>query len=328
MVKSIIEISMNTRQDARRNDCNEICDGFTYLTFQKGLIKMSEMKCWVCGKNAFSRVGGTDELSLQPDRFKITDANYSISLPRYKCHNCGFIQCDTADVTKFYEELEDEEYISSGNQRTLQFKKLLKNVKHYIPANGKILDIGAGSGLFLREAENLGYSAIGIEPSLFLANAGKEDGLNIIQGTFPENCPCEKYDAIFLTDVIEHIADPLPMLKSIPNFLATGGKVIVTTPDVSSIMARVMGRKWWHYRIAHIGYYNRHTLEMIMDSAGMRLVKVKYAKWYFSSRYIAERLLKYLPFAKPLSKLAPKKLMIPLNLFDSQLFVFKMKDNI
>ena len=297
------------------------------VKMRKGLIKMSKMKCWVCGKNVFSRVGGIDELSLHPDRFKITDANYGISLPRYKCRNCGFIQCDTIDVTKFYEGLEDVEYIDSGNQRALQFKKLLKNVKQYIPANGKILDIGAGSGLFLREAVNLGYSATGIEPSLFLAKAGKKDGLDIIQGTFPENCPRKKYDAIFLTDVIEHIADPLQMLKSIPKFLAPGGRVIVTTPDVSSVMARVMGRRWWHYRIAHVGYYNKHTTEMIMDSAGMHLVKWKYAKWYFSSRYIAERLLKYLPFAKPLAKLAPEKLMIPLNLFDSRLFVFEVKDN-
>lgn len=289
---------------------------------------MSEMKCWVCEKNVFTRVGGIDNLSLHPDRFKITDANYSISMPRYKCRNCGFIQCDTTDVTEFYKGLEDEEYISSSLQRALQFKKLLKNVKHYIPANGKILDIGAGSGLFLREAANLGYSAIGIEPSQFLANAGKKNGLNIIQGTFPNNCPHEKYDVIFLTDVIEHIADPLSMLESIPNFLTSGGRVIITTPDVSSVTARVMGRRWWHYRIAHIGYYNRHTLEMIMDRAGMRMVKLKYAKWYFSSRYIAERLLNYLPFAKPLAKLAPKKLMIPLNLFDSRLFVFEIKDNL
>ena len=294
---------------------------------RKGLIKMSKMKCWVCGKNAFSRVGGTDELSLHPDRFKITDANYGISLPRYKCRNCGFIQCNTKDVTKFYKGLEDEEYIDSGNQRALQFKKLLKNVKKYIPANGKILDIGAGSGLFLREAAKMGYSATGIEPSLFLANAGKKDGLDIIQGTFPENCPPQKYDAIFLTDVIEHIADPLSMLESIPKFLASGGRVIVTTPDVSSVMAKVMGKRWWHYRIAHVGYYNRYTLKTIMDSAGMCLVKWKYAKWYFSSRYIAERLLNYLPFVKPLSKLAPEKLMIPLNLFDSRLFVFEVKDN-
>ena len=37
------------------------------------------MKCWVCGKSKFSRVGGTDMLTLKPEKFKITDSNYGIS---------------------------------------------------------------------------------------------------------------------------------------------------------------------------------------------------------------------------------------------------------
>ena len=289
---------------------------------------MGEMKCWVCGKSKFSWVGGTDMLTLKPEKFKITDSNYGISLPRSKCCNCGFIQCDTADVTVFYEGLEDEGYIDSSEQRTLQFVKLLKNVEHDIPVNGKILDIGAGSGLFLQEASKKGYYVTGIEPSLFLSNEGKKAGLNIIHGTFPENCPNEKFNTIFLTDVIEHIADPLPMLERIPDFLASDGRVIITTPDVSSVLASVMGRRWWHYRIAHVGYYNKNTLEMIMNRAGFRLVKWKYAKWYFSSRYIVERLSKYLSFVKPLSRFAPENLMLPLNLFDSRLYVFEVKDNL
>ena len=286
------------------------------------------MKCWVCGKEEFSRVGGNDDLKLQPERFKITDADYGISLPRYKCRNCGFIQCNTADVTDFYELLEDEGYIDSSDQRTLQFVKLLKNVEAYIPDNGRILDIGAGSGLFLREAIKHGYCATGIEPSAFLSDMGKKDGLDIIQGTFPDMCPEERFDAIFLTDVIEHIADPLPMLKRIPDYLKTNGKVIITTPDVSSFMALIMGKRWWHYRFAHIGYYNKNTLLKIMDKAGFRPVKWKYAKWYFSWKYISERLTKYLPFLKPVVKLSPESVMLPLNLFDSRLCIFEVKDSI
>ena len=289
---------------------------------------MREMKCWVCGMKDLYRVGGIENVSLNPDRFKITDANYGITLPRYKCCNCGFIQCNTTSVTEFYEKLKDEEYIDSGNQRSLQFVKLLENVERYIPVNGKILDIGAGCGLFLREAMKQGYCVTGIEPSLFLTEIGKKEGLNIIHGTFPENCPSEKYDAIFLTDVIEHIVDPLSMLERLPDYLTPDGKVIVTTPDVSSIMAKFMGRRWWHYRIAHVGYYNKVTLEKIMNRAAMSLVKWNYAKWYFSSRYILERLTRYLPFVKSFTKIAPESLMIPLNLFDSRLCIFEVKHNL
>lgn len=138
---------------------------------------MDKMKCWVCGMVDFSPVGGMDDLSLQPESFKITDAHYGVSLPRYRCKSCGFIQCDTTDVTSYYEQLKDEEYIESSGQRALQFEKLLKTVEPYIRKRGNLLDIGAGSGIFLREAMKHGFSVTGIEPSEYLVNQAKRDEL-------------------------------------------------------------------------------------------------------------------------------------------------------
>lgn len=275
------------------------------------------MKCWVCQGDKFKDAGGSYDLSLHVDNFKITDSNYGLTLPRYKCCNCGFIQCNISDVTEYYKQLEDPQYIESTNQRALQFKKLLDLVKNYIPQNGKILDIGAGSGIFVKEALNKGYNVLGLEPALYLVKKAIEDKLPVTHGIFPDNKPAGRFDAIFLTDVIEHIADPLNMLKNLPDSLTENGVVIVTTPNVSSLAASLLGKRWWHYRVAHVGYYNKKTLTHIMDKAGLTPVKWKYAKWYFSSRYISERLAKLLPFISPLTKLAPENLIIPLNLFDS-----------
>ena len=290
----------------------------------QGDAAIKNMECWVCGRNDFSPVGGTERLSLEPDSFKITDSHYGISLPRFRCKNCGFIQCDTTDVTSYYKRLVDAEYVESSEQRVLQFDRLLKTIKPFIQPKSRLLDIGAGSGIFIQEAAKHGYVATGIEPSEYLVNQAKQDGLNIVMGTFPDDCPKEKYDLIFLTDVIEHIANPLPMLKCLPDYLTPNGKVIITTPDVSSILARVLGKNWWHYRVAHIGYYNKNTLGYIMERAGFVPVRWKYAKWYFSPKYIMERLTKYLPFAKLLVKIAPKKVMIPLNLYDSRIGIFEV----
>ncbi len=192
-----------------------------------------------------------------------------------------------------------------------------------MPNKAHILDIGAGSGLFVREARGRGYVTAGLEPSSFLADQAQKEGLPVINGTFPADCPDERYDAVFLTDVIEHIAAPLTMLSAIPNVLKPNGHVFVTTPDVSSLAARVLGDRWWHYRIAHIGYYNKKTLKMIMGRAGMEPVAWKSAKWYFTTRYIAERLSTYMPFIAPITKIASEKTMIPVNLYDSWLGVFK-----
>lgn len=96
-----------------------------------------EMDCWVCGQKNFSSVGGSTRLALRPEDFKITDAHYGHTLPRYRCKNCGFIQCDIGDVTSYYEQLTDIEYIESSSQRALQFSRLLKSVEPYIKAGGR-----------------------------------------------------------------------------------------------------------------------------------------------------------------------------------------------
>lgn len=285
------------------------------------------MNCWVCGFHAMKKIyDDGDKISLKPSSFKITDSHYGTTLSRYKCKHCGFVQCNITDVTSFYENLEDSEYIESEDQRNLQFIKLLDSVEKYIPDKARILDIGAGSGMFVKEALKRGYDVVGVEPSEYLVNQAESEGLPVIKGTFPESLKGKgKYDVIFMTDVIEHIADPLKMLSYLPKALKDNGIVIVTTPNVSSIAARVLGRRWWHYRIAHIGYYNKRTLKIMMHRAGMKPVKFMYAKWFFSSGYILERLRRYIPFIAPIEKVAPKNIMIPVNLFDSMLVIFKRK---
>ena len=284
------------------------------------------MRCWVCGSRRLFPTGSGRDIKLRPESFNITDSHYGITLPRYRCEKCGFIQCDTDDVTKYYEKLEDKEYINSSKQRALQFNMLLKSVEPFIPAKGRILDIGAGSGIFMRQAIKRGYSVTGIEPSKYLAAQGRKSGLDIICGVFPNDCPKQKYDVIFLTDVIEHIVNPLSMIRHLKEYLSENGCVIITTPDVSSFMARLLGKHWWHYRVAHVGYYNKGTLTRIMRRAGLTPVKWKYARWYFSSRYIIERLAKYISFVKPFVKIAPENLMIPVNLFDSWIGIFEARE--
>jgi 2-polyprenyl-3-methyl-5-hydroxy-6-metoxy-1,4-benzoquinol methylase len=280
------------------------------------------MRCWVCDSRRFTPCGGSETINITPDDFKITDSRYGLTMPRFKCADCGFVQCDMSDVTVYYERLEDKEYIDSGEQRALQFHKLLNQVARFIPPNGKILDIGAGSGLFVKEALLEGYSATGIEPSKYLADKAKEDGLPVVCGTFPRDCAVDKYDSVFLTDVIEHLTNPVNMLAALAEYLTDDGVVVITTPDVSSAAARLLGPRWWHYRIAHVGYYDKRTLAAIMSKAGFVPTAWKYAKWYFSADYIVKRLSRYLPFLSPLAKIVPSRVIMPVNLFDSRIGIF------
>ena len=63
-----------------------------------------------------------------------------------------------------------------------------------------------------------------------------------------------------LVDVIEHVADPLALLRGARDYVAPGGLVLLVTPDVDSVAARLFGKRWWHLRLAHVGYFNRRSL--------------------------------------------------------------------
>lgn len=280
--------------------------------------------CWVCGATRQRLVRkSTVAAPLSSKMFSITDAHYGQTGAIYQCQECGFRQCDDlGSVLDFYEELEDKDYEASRAERARQARRILQTVHTSHPA-GRLLDVGAGSGILVEEAMNLGYVAEGVEPSKWLYNKAVERGLRVHHGILPEVKIEPPYDVVTLIDVIEHVSDPVGLLKEAREVMAEDGLGIVITPDVGSLTARLMGHRWWHYRVAHIGYFNRATLKLALAKANLKPLFIVRPRWYFSMAYLIERVKVYLP--RMLNLPIPKwteRITIPLNLFDSLLIVF------
>ncbi len=129
---------------------------------------------------------------------------------------------------------------------------------------------------------------------------------------------------VTLIDVIEHVADPLDLLRQIEPALAPGGVLVVVTPDVSSLAARVFRKRWWHFRLAHVGFFNRRSFERAAASAGLAPTRWLRARWFFPVRYLAQRMEEYLPVGwlnRLAGRFAPLRWcydrVVPLNLHDS-----------
>jgi 2-polyprenyl-3-methyl-5-hydroxy-6-metoxy-1,4-benzoquinol methylase len=283
--------------------------------------------CWVCGSTDMSLVKKSNiSGEISSTTFSITDNHYGTTHDIYKCHQCGFLQCPNMnDVTGYYEELVDEAYDNGREERSIQFKKIIEKILPY--ANGKkLLDIGAGSGMLVEQAQKMGFDAEGIEPSEWLQSKAVEYNLPVYLGTFP-NPHCQgPYDVITLIDVIEHIVDPTQLLQELFNNLTEDGILIVTTPDVNALVPRILKWKWWHFRVAHVGYFSRETLDMMLKKANFISYRKFRPYWYFSFDYLLQRVLYYFP-----KKLQFKtegflhKLTIPLNLGDSIMAIYKKK---
>jgi SAM-dependent methyltransferase len=203
---------------------------------------------------------------------------------------------------------------------------LLSRVVRLRPRAKTLLDIGAGTGLLVHEARARGLEAVGIEPSRSLVRSARRiHDVELLEGYFPHPAIADRtFDIITMIDVIEHVTEPVTLLRDAARALVSDGMLLVTTPDVGSLAARFLKHRWWHFRLAHVGYFNRVTLLRAADRADLQAVQMWRPKWFFRIGYVAMRLEHYLPIG--LINRAARKLpagrwlyrrVVPINPHDS-----------
>ena len=141
----------------------------------------------------------------------------------------------------------------------------------------RILDIGCGAGVFLKEAFKRGYpECVGIDANTNYASeyeAGK--GINYIFSTFEELDPKtigDSYDVISMWSVLEHIYDPRTFLNNLQKILKPNGLVFILVPNLKSLATRLTREKspcfcWKHPHMFHI-----KTLDLLMSKVGLKKV--------------------------------------------------------
>ncbi len=259
-----------------------------------------------------------------------------MNLTLLQCSDCKFIHAagdELRGLDHLYERLEDPVYEQTQDSRAHQMEWLLHRIKRVHPGAKTLLDIGAGAGVLVRRARELGFQAEGVEPSRSLAqSASRINGVELLQGYFPHpGVDRRKFDVITLVDVIEHVPRPLALLRSAADALASQGILLVVTPDVDSVAARLLRRRWWHFRLAHIGYFSRLTLMRAGTRAHLTPVHVYRPKWFFKIEYVVARLEQYLPVARihRLVRGIPggkwlSALVVPVNTYDSLAVFFQV----
>lgn len=283
--------------------------------------------CWICGAPDLALVRrGNLPAAIGAEDFRITDAGYGRTGDLYDCRICGFRQVrGLDDVLDHYRAMDDPAYEATRGPRALQAHRLLE-ILHRRRRGGRLLDIGAGSGILVETARAMGYAAEGIEPSRALQAIAAARGLPVHLGVLPHPAAAGPYDIATVIDVIEHVPDPVGLMRNVREALGPDGLCLVVTPDLGSLAARLLGPRWWHYRAAHIGYFDRATLARALIAAGFEVLEAKRPTWYFPASYLFERALTYLPGRRQVA--APswlKAVTVPLNLFDSLAFVCRRR---
>lgn len=288
--------------------------------------------CPLCrgGRIRLFKKGTIDPQRIGAGDFKITDSRYGSRWTFSSCRDCGFVFANPAPdpeaIAGFYSGLEDEEYGQEGEGRGRNFAAILKRLAALAPPGSALLDVGAASGIFLDLARAAGYAVRGIEPSASLAaEARRRYGLELFRGTVEQFPPGGAFRVVTLLDVLEHVPDPHALMAALARLLQPGGTLVLVTPDVGSLAARLLGGRWWHYRTAHVNFFNRRSLRRLLADHGFEIAAWRRFAWHFTAYYLATRLLPALkgsPLQGPL-----KKIHLKLQLFDSlEVYARKRKE--
>jgi 2-polyprenyl-3-methyl-5-hydroxy-6-metoxy-1,4-benzoquinol methylase len=165
--------------------------------------------------------------------------------------------------------------------------------------SARILDCGAAYGALMEAARDAGWQPYGIElPSEASAAIARKFGADrVFAGPFEEahfpSLGDAPFDAVFMCDFIEHVRDPVSVLRRAANLLRPGGHLVATTPNGSSLSSRVMGAAWPHAKVEHLYFYDPHNFARLLDRAGLRFVRAGRASKVLDLDYLQRQFATY-----------------------------------
>jgi 2-polyprenyl-3-methyl-5-hydroxy-6-metoxy-1,4-benzoquinol methylase len=209
--------------------------------------------------------------------------------PLKRCTGCGQLvsRCSEDVYWKSMDEFDDPKGTwPSGKaaQRLLRHtKQIVKRIERFLSRdrNGiRLLDVGCSNGAFISSAQSLGIDAEGVEPAEAPAQAAMESGLIVHQGFLQDiHLPDASFDVVTLFEVLEHLKDPLTLLKECHRVLRQGGLLVIRTGNTDSWSAHYMKDRWEYFSISehggHVSFFNPVSMGKLAERSGFSVESLK-----------------------------------------------------
>jgi ubiquinone/menaquinone biosynthesis C-methylase UbiE len=162
-----------------------------------------------------------------------------------------------------------------------RFYNVSKVIEH---VNGSVLDIGCADGTFSKEIleKSKASKLIGIDVLKTSISWARKHWKNpkmrfLVGDAHKLQFPKETFDAVFIMEVLEHVADPKLVLKEVKRVLKKGGYGVFLVPSDSFLFKSIwffwlrFYPRGWVWEHTHIQTYRRNYLTKICKQAGFKI---------------------------------------------------------
>lgn len=252
--------------------------------------------CPVCGSASIKPLFSAKDYTVSGENFSI-----------WECSDCTlrFTQ-DAPGLDAIGRYYKSEDYISHTNtsrglinklyqavrKRTLKQKRQLV-CKTTSKKQGSLLDVGSGTGSFVKEMKDHGWQVTGLEPDTDARKVAKEHFDCELQDSDELfSLASDSFDAITLWHVLEHVHELTGYINQLKFLLKSGGRLIVAVPNYTSIDAFKYKENWAAYDVPrHLYHFSPRSMQILMEKMGMQILE--YKPMWFDSFYVSLLSSKY-----------------------------------
>ena len=157
-------------------------------------------------------------------------------------------------------------------------------LRRSLPEGSAILELGCGEGLLLEKLSRRGFNTTGIEPSRRSSERARNRGLNVITDYFPSGEAAGPFDAVILSHVLEHVADPRQLLLSIKAHYPAA-KILLTQTNFKGVIPRFRKSDWYAWAVhQHFWHFSAMGLEGLARSLGYQPEACEYSSLCHTGR--------------------------------------------
>jgi 2-polyprenyl-3-methyl-5-hydroxy-6-metoxy-1,4-benzoquinol methylase len=235
-------------------------------------FEWSEVPCVVCGESR-----------------ELDDAFEKWGMEMKSCRRCGHLfvspRMPEEAVPELYGSRYWERYTVAIGSPSLEERASFdyQNGRHKLDrdvlphrSSGRLIDVGASSGGFVRQACEAGFDACGLEPAEEICElARRVHGVEMYGGSLADHAfPSGFFDVVTLHDVLEHMFEPVRELEEMRRVLAPGGLLVVETPTTSSLNYAEKGPEEWSTisPLEHVHLFSERNAQLVAERTGFDVV--------------------------------------------------------